>query len=346
MEYFVEKYSKNQFWNKVALMSLLCSLLILTMHTINNVMGKYELSPVSDGILDFIHWITHNAVKLFWMLSAVLFYRDYTYSLTVKKYKSRFKSLVVPYLSWNLLSMLFTWFIYCVPSLRSMVNGYELFYPSCDNIVMGLFHHKYNIIFWFIFELIILIAAAPLIFTLLKNKYIGIISILLFYVCAPTIFKESSLIRGGESWSFYLIAAYMGIHYFDLCMTKSKKHVAVISILLLLVFNFLQMQFFTYRLASDLITIISVCLIWWGGDLLLPLFKKWMIGISMFIYAVHFNIDMVVSKIIVRIIPDIPEISFLVFALAWITTVVLSISIALTVKKYIPKLYSLLNGGR
>ena len=95
-----------------------------------------------------------------------------------------------------------------------------------------------------------------------------------------------------------------------------------------------------------MITLISVCLIWWGGDLLLPLFKKWMIGISMFIYAVHFNIDMVVSKIIVRLIPDIPEISLLVFVLAWISTVVLSISIALFVKKYIPKIYSLLNGGR
>lgn len=73
MDYIVVKHSKNQFWNKVALMSLLCSLLILTMHTINNVMGKYEFSPFSDSVLNFIHWITHNAVKLFWMLSAVLF---------------------------------------------------------------------------------------------------------------------------------------------------------------------------------------------------------------------------------------------------------------------------------
>lgn len=346
MDYIVEKHSKDQIWNKVTLMSLLCSLLILTMHTINNVMGKYEFSPVSDSILNFIHWITHNAVKLFWMLSAILFYRDYKYSLTAKKYKSRFKSLFIPYLLWNLLSMLFTWFIYCVPSLRSMVNGYDLFYPSCDNIIMGLFHYKYNIIFWFIFELIILVAAAPIIFTILKNKYVGIISIILFYVFAPTIFKDSSLIRGGESWTFYLIAAYMGIHYFDLCMTKISKYIAVIGFLLLLVFNSLQMHFCTYRLVSDMITLFSVCLIWWGGDILLPLFKKWMIGISMFIYAVHFNIDMVVSKIIVRLIPDIPEISLLVFVFAWISTVLLSISIALFVRKYIPNIYNLLNGGR
>lgn len=110
--------------------------------------------------------------------------------------------------------------------------------------------------------------------------------------------------------------------------------------------NSLQMAYADSRLISDLLTLLSCALIWFGMDCLLKYYRIWMVGISMFVFAIHFNIDMIVSKLIVRLIPDVPEIASIPFLLAWFTTIGLSVLIALSIKKYIPKLYALLNGGR
>ncbi|MGN1157305.1 MAG: acyltransferase family protein, partial [Agathobacter sp.] len=137
-----EKYATPDFWKKVSILSLLCAIMIVTMHTINNVSGKYENSPVTDSVLQFVHWMTHNAVKLFWMLSALLFYRNYTCNEIISKYKSRFKSLVIPYLSWNTISMLLFGLIGLVPLLANQLNSLEPFTLSVENVLLGLFQYN------------------------------------------------------------------------------------------------------------------------------------------------------------------------------------------------------------
>lgn len=339
-------HNTSDFWKKVTIVSLLSALMIVTMHTINNVSVKYEHSPITDVVLQYIHWITHNAVKLFWMLSALLFYRDYTCGKIMYKYKSRFTSLVIPYLSWNVISMLLFGIIGFVPALKAQLNSLEPFTLNAENVFLGLFHHKYNMIFWFIFELILLVALAPIIYKLLKNKITGVISLMLFYILTPYIFSSSIVIRGGYSWIFYLIAAYVGIHWFDKIWIKINPILSACCLMGVVLLNSLQMAYADSRLISDLLTLLSCALIWFGMDCLLKYYRIWMVGISMFVFAIHFNIDMIVSKLIVRLIPDVPEIASIPFLLAWFTTIGLSVLIALSIKKYIPKLYALLNGGR
>lgn len=172
----LEFFDKNTFWEKVTVVSLLSAIMILTMHTINNVADKYTHSPITVSILTYIHWVTHNAVKIFWMLSALLFYRNYSKVNMVAKYKSRAKSLIVPYLSWNAISMCLLGIIGIVPLLANQLNTLEPFTFTLNNVVLGLFHHKYNMIFWFIFELIILVGLSPVIYLCLKNKIVGLVT--------------------------------------------------------------------------------------------------------------------------------------------------------------------------
>lgn len=339
-------YTKDEFWNKVAFVSLLSAILILTMHTINNVNGKYANSPLSTEFLNYIHYFTRNAVKLFWMISAFLFYRDYNLSKTTSKYKSRFNSLVIPYLLWNLIGIFFTWTISSTAVLSEQVNSLSLFYPSWQNLFEGLFHYKYNIIFWFIFELILLVALAPFIYIMLSNKYIGVITLVVFYFVSPYIFDNQNIIRGGNSWGYYLAAAYAGIHFYKQIQIKVNNKIAFICGVAAVMLTYLQMTYQSYRFLMTFITCLSCTLMWFSADCLMRYYRKWMIGISMFIYAIHFNIDMVVSKIIVRALPDFPEVSALAFLLAWFVTIALSVSIAFILRKYTPKLYYLLNGGR
>lgn len=342
----LEFFDKNTFWKKVTVVSLLSAIMILTMHTINNVADKYTHSPITVSILTYIHWVTHNAVKIFWMLSALLFYRNYSKVNMVAKYKSRAKSLIVPYFSWNVISMCLFCIIGVVPLLANQLNTLEPFTFTLNNVVLGLFHHKYNMIFWFIFELIILVGLSPVIYLCLKNKIVGLICIGLFYIFSPYIFVSDTIIRGGMSWIFYLIAAYFGIHWFKYSTLRTTSSISYLCILGVFVLNFLQIRFHDIRLLSDVLTLLSCIFIWIGSNAFLTIFRNWMIGISMFIFAIHFNIDMTVSKLVVKLIPDFAESLSISFLLAWSLTLLLSIAIALLCKKYFGKLYVVLNGGR
>lgn len=342
----LEFFDKNTFWKKVTVVSLLSAIMILTMHTINNVADKYTHSPITVSILTYIHWVTHNAVKIFWMLSALLFYRNYSKVNMVAKYKSRAKSLIVPYFSWNVISMCLFSIIGVVPLLANQLNTLEPFTFTLNNVALGLFHHKYNMIFWFIFELIILVGLSPVIYLCLKNKIVGLICIGLFYIFSPYIFVSDTIIRGGMSWIFYLIAAYFGIHWFKYSTSRTTSSISYLCILGVIVLNFLQIRFHDIRLLSDVLTLLSCIFIWIGSNAFLTIFRNWMIGISMFIFAIHFNIDMIVSKLVIKLIPDFAESLSISFLVAWSLTLLLSIAIALLCKKYFGKLYVVLNGGR
>lgn len=113
----------------------------------------------------------------------------------------------------------------------------------------------------------------------------------------------------------------------------------------IVILNTFQMRC-SVLILSDLLTLLSCIMIWCGTDCLLSYYRSWMVGISMFIFAVHFNIDMVASKLLVKMISDNSEMECVCFIIAWCITVGLSVLIALILKKYMPKLYSMLNGGR
>lgn len=112
------------------------------------------------------------------------------------------------------------------------------------------------------------------------------------------------------------------------------------------VLNAFQMSSRNMPLLSDMLTLLACIFIWCGADCLLKYFRSWMVGISMFIFAVHFNIDMIVSKLLVKSLPDIPGFEGICFIMAWSITIGLSIFVAIMFKKYIPQLYTILNGGR
>mgnify|MGYP000596364127 CR=1 FL=1 len=228
----INYYNKNEFWIKITTISLISALLIITMHTINNIKGKFDDSLISINALNYIHWFTRNAVKLFWMISAVLFYRNFNLSKITIKYKSRLKSLIIPYLIWNIIGIILTWCINLIPSIANHINDLVLFYPSLENIIEGVFHYKFNIIFWFIFELILLVILSPLIYILLANKISGIITIVVFYIFSPLIFNNQTIIRGGESWIYYLIAAYVSIHFYRMTQIKIPNKLSIVFIII------------------------------------------------------------------------------------------------------------------
>ena len=135
----------DYFWKKKTLLSFVAIILVVVIH--NSTINQYSLSP--DFFTNFTNFI-HNffaydfgaiAVPLFFFLAGIAFFRNYKPKLYLKKLRSRFKTLLIPFLIWNIISLLFAIICTYTP-LSQFITGRELFTPSFQNIFEGIFYYK------------------------------------------------------------------------------------------------------------------------------------------------------------------------------------------------------------
>ena len=97
--------SKKAFSQTMKNCSFICSVLVIFIHTYN--LEVYKIGP--DSIIYWIESffaqnITACAVPFFFMSSAFFLYQSARETTSV--YKSRFKSIVIPYFLWNTIYMI------------------------------------------------------------------------------------------------------------------------------------------------------------------------------------------------------------------------------------------------
>ena len=154
--------------------------------------------------ITFSHVLTHIAVPVFFFISGFLFFykvREFNFSVYKKKIGKRFKTLVIPYLLWNIIAILS---VVCAKIGAYLIKGkplssiieyfesngwFHLFWDNnqwafdrvdwLGNTLMAM-SGPCNLPLWFLRDLIVVTIFTPLIYFLVKklNKYI--ILILLF----------------------------------------------------------------------------------------------------------------------------------------------------------------------
>lgn len=202
---------KSYFWNKKIIVSYILSILVFWIHCSS--FANYDNNNAMVKFCSYLFGSTINgiAVPLFFILAGVAFYRDYNDKKYVKKFISRVKSLVIPFVLWNIVNMLFD--IVASTFFSQYFIGREKMVISLPNVLLGIFHYKYNGPFWFIFALIVFTIAAPIIDKLLFSKITSILSIVILIVLAsfniglpqPLFFSKTCIIFylvGGVYWSF------------------------------------------------------------------------------------------------------------------------------------------------
>ena len=101
--------SSDYFTSKKNKVTFLLAVLVFFIHI--STLANYSLSGHIGKFLFTFHSLmlilAEVAVPMFFIISGALFYKNYTPSKTLEKYKSRFFSLVIPYLFWNTLWMIF-----------------------------------------------------------------------------------------------------------------------------------------------------------------------------------------------------------------------------------------------
>lgn len=162
----------NYICKKITFVGFILSVMVVFSHAINyEIYSCLELSKLGMlwvSIQKFLGIFLLIPVPLFYVISGYLFFRNYSLNKIFEKYNSRFFTLVIPYLIWNLIPFLYYFMLTNILAIANNINR-EIVTLSAGSLIKIL-NGSYNAL-WFIKFLFIYILLAPLIFILIKNKY-------------------------------------------------------------------------------------------------------------------------------------------------------------------------------
>lgn len=282
------------FWHKKTLLSFFIAIFVITIHNSTT----WQFVGQNDAIFNltifirnfFAYGLGAVAVPLFFLLSGIALFRNFKLSSYQTKLRSRLKTILIPYLLWNMVGMLFCLFLTYTP-LHNYISSRELFEPSIKNILEGIFLFRYNVHFWFLYDLIIYIILSPLIYLLISNKFCGIIFGILLLILP--IFTESFLHLNLYFTAFYYFGCFFGKHYLSPFTKPAKKTVIMASgaialftivVRMLSIYNIIS----PHPILSQLNLFLLALSTWFFIDLVIPKIKARPYTAEFFpIYTLH-----------------------------------------------------------
>lgn len=340
---------KEQFWNKIVWYNFILCMLVVLIHS-ENTDAFFDAVPVLNQLEAFlVQKIAQIAVGGFFLCSGYLFYRNFSWNKLGEKWKKRFKSIVIPYVLWNVLYYLINYMITKIPFLSSLYPKTVTF--SWNELVQAAFIYKYNAEFWFIQCLIVYICICPLIYLLIRNRWTGIAAIacVLLLTGDQIMFPYKELISHMINWLFlYMIGAYAGIHLrkwiedqksgYSLPGVFVSGFLAVLFFYMQTVYPSVRMTLFYYLSGAVLIW----CLLCLTG---LPEAREWMKP-TFYIYAIHFMIVRFGNKLVAAALGPSMYIGIAAFFLFPCFVVVFCYYTSRWMNRYTPGVWKVISGNR
>jgi peptidoglycan/LPS O-acetylase OafA/YrhL len=139
--------------------------------------GISEAGPAVRFVQELVsQGFARVAVPLFFLVSGYLFFAGVEWSRTryVAKVRTRIRSMLVPYLFWNVLNLVVLWAAQSLPLSRPFMTGQRALvagYGASDylNALIGMDGMPVAGQFWFIRDLMILVVLAPAIYALCRR---------------------------------------------------------------------------------------------------------------------------------------------------------------------------------
>ena len=327
------------FRSKVKWLSLFLSVLVVFIHSTNTAGTDPDLFATRTE-----NYITGNlaaaAVPTFYALSAFLFYRNFDMTKLAGKYKSRIKTLLIPFLLWNTVYMILFYFLSRLPFISE-----EPFAFTWSVIVNGVLKNRFNAPYWFMRQLILFTAFCPVIYAVMRNRYIAwtaYAGILLAYGCGVGNVAGIDV----RSLLFYLFGAYCGLH-----LQKQVSEANRFSWWVPTAFVLSQLLFCSgltqYNPALSWLHLMLLTVAYFGFANLVAekeLPKK--LQCSFEIYTLHILILETFNKLFGKILPPNTNWLLLDYFLSPLLTVGIIVAVSQIAKRKIPRIYGIAFGGR
>lgn len=346
---------------KITILNLVLILLVLYIHNYYSEAADY---PIAMGVQQFwgTNGIARVAVPLFFLLSGMLFFNGAQYVREcLPKMKKRVRALLIPYLLWNLLFVLFFVLLQILPGIGGLVNtDYvgQVFGHGTLNAVIQLFYVPVGFHLWFLRDLIIMVTLTPVLFLLLKSlKWLApaLVAISMYALLQVHFFDFID----------YEMYCLFGIVYFTLGGAISSfasleqldqwlsKQVVAIAAVIFFSNAFWQVFGSDFNVWYNFLTALAGCIVVWRGYDWVSSFKllnieplKSYLGYSFFIYLFHEPALNIIKKIGLKLFGVHEWSLILLYIIIPPIMCVITISIAKIIKRFMPRSYSVLVGGR
>lgn len=350
----IERYLSD----KIKFLSLFSIILVLYIHSgFHNYPHEILGMKFNNMLQELIsEKIGRCAVPLFYMISGFLFFQNTDDGIRIiyKKMSKRVYTLVIPYIISCLFFPLFFVVLDLIPGSEKFINGgniFSFFEQPISVIISSLFYKTPGgtsplaFHLWFLRDLIIIVAISPILYLLRKyfNKYI---LVLLFFCLNLSVYICSYFPITALFW-FMLGDAIIN----DMSKLKSKFILMTFLIISLLEIYY-EVKFPQY--ISIPITLLGIMGIWNIYDYIVS--DKFILknnkylylacSATFFIYLFHEPTLNIVRKLLVVVFGQ----SSFGFAASYLLSpwifAFIAIIIASLMRNYIPKVYSILVGGR
>ena len=302
-----------------------------------------------------------SCVAFLFILSGFLFFRNFNLSLNsyLEKLKSRFWTLLVPYLFWNLALLARVLIVLNIPATSSIIQGHYKKYVedySFANFIDCLTGYRsgYPITFhfWYVRDLIVMVILSP-VFLLVARKipYLG-----LALFVAPWLLKLKFGFTHFQ-WlgpAFFYLGCLIAVQKLDLTwLTRRKNLIIGIYLAMAVVLAILQtsqIKTFPQHLFECCTRVVGTMAIWCASDLVAGKLQKVCLNLSslaFFVYAAHEPTVTVFKEVFERLSKNPNSITIMVHYLLILTLATLvTLAAGSLLQRYTPKFFQVITGAR
>ena len=321
----------------------------------NKVIGASENNFLSNFIQHLIsEEIARCAVPIFFLMSGYLFFNSEEWSKEIyfTKIKSRIKTLLIPFLFWNILILVIFSLAQSHPVTQNFFSGKKILISQYDLIdyikaVFGIGRMPVSYQFWFIRDLIALSLLTPIIYYL--NKKFSIPFIFVLFILWVINFSET---ESCESILFFVVGCYAGSKNRNLFTFDKYFFVLLLSYCIIATANtfFFDSEFYMYMRKLGIIIGSIVFLSSTKYLLSMPRIKKVILSLSsasFFVYAAHEPLLTIIKKISYKIL--LPQNGILILSIYFCSaflTIFILIYLYRILSYHFPIFTAYITGGR
>lgn len=339
---------KTEFSNRIYWYNFILCIFIILIHAENTTIFMTQVPVLNRIEYIIVEKIARIAIAGFFMCSGYLFYRNFSWEKVGEKWKSRFFSTVIPFMVWNFLYYIIHYGITKIPKLQGLFGSEEIPFNLYE-VFRAVVFYKYNPVFWFLQFLIVFILICPVIYAILRNRWAGLVGIIVVYIIAggQYIDQYNGTAAAMLNWLFiYMAGGYAGIHGKALIEEGRKRGTLLASSLIIAGASFTLLQIYgsiTWTLLYYLSG--AICIWYLISYIRLPLAGNWM-KCTFYIYAVHFMIVQFGNKLVCSVFGDSMYIGMAMFVILPVAVIIFCGITSYIMSRYVPLIWKLLSGSR
>lgn len=337
-------------FTKAAIFKILLTLDMIYSHAGNLKVYTLDISQGAvAAVIIFLNKLQLTSVGLinagFFFISGFSFFNHFTMDKLPRKWKSRIFTLLIPWLIWNSVMWLIFIIMERIPAIASRMNMTTVYEPTLRSWFIDGLLHSADGPMWFMLNLIIAVALAPVVYCFIKNRYVGLVYI------AGLITARYFIRYDFNSWFASVIyfseAGYIALHlrgFWLRSFKKGEKYAALAVIFAFYVFFYGEScTAGTFKHILTLSVVIPALWVLIPERELSPI-EKHFDTYRFWIYASHYLLLEAIEKLWLILAGDTPFAALVDYLFAPPVTMAILIAVGRVLRKNLPRLWNVLNG--